>query len=339
MTKLHDDVLQNNQALMKKLQAIASNCAQEARRLYDNVDQRAHAAGQAHKAFLQSVEVLVTQSKNAEAQIVSESQAGREMAGSLAQAGYHRVQQLMAGLDGLASDIEAMGDGLWYELHESERAISMSNMQEASADAGRDGQLSHIMAQFARLDILLSQIVGSIGDAQRTVAASVEFQQTTEKMQRADAALDLNQQAAVAQAQGWLETSVALLEMAVQQSPDDVTLRLNLAEAYLATRRTSRAAEQLAAATRLSPDSPRVAHIAGCISLRRGESESAVELLSRSVTLAPDEPDYRLSLAEAYYMTNRSQKAIEQWRRILESDPDHPLARHYLTQIADFTAH
>lgn len=178
-------------------------------------------------------------------------------------------------------------------------------------------------AQFSRLDALLSQVVRSIGEAQQTIAACVELRQTADKLQRTDAALDLNQQAVLARAQGRPETAAALLEAAVQQSTDDVTLRMNLAGAYLATGRTSGAAEQLAVATRLSPDSHRVAHVAGCLALQCGESERAVELLSRCVASAPDELDYRLSLAEAYYMTDRSQEAIDQWRYVLEREPEH----------------
>jgi tetratricopeptide (TPR) repeat protein len=129
------------------------------------------------------------------------------------------------------------------------------------------------------------------------------------------------------EARGEAALAVEQLEAARAQSPDDIGLIVELAQAQTGLRRFDAAERELKRALKLNPESSDVYLALGVISLRRGLYNQAEQELKRAVDLNPENGTAYYYRGEALNQLSRADEALDVLGRAAQLQPDH--ARSY----------
>ena len=123
------------------------------------------------------------------------------------------------------------------------------------------------------------------------------------------------------------------LNKALALRPQDVPLRLNLAEFYLDTGRAHEALAQAQEAVRLAPQNP-AAHVAlGRVYFGGGEEDKAVTEFESAAKLAPGDGGAYLALGQLWFFQRKYPRAEQMFRRAIQVSPDLAPAYAALAQI------
>lgn len=129
---------------------------------------------------------------------------------------------------------------------------------------------------------------------------------------------------------GRRDAAIADFRRAVEAAPEDAELRLRFAEALEYLGETEAAAEQWAAAARLTGDDAERARLLaedGRRLVTQGRYDEAIAQLTESLRLAPEAAPVRSELASVLGHVGRFDEAIAEFRKIIEAEPRHATAR------------
>ena len=120
---------------------------------------------------------------------------------------------------------------------------------------------------------------------------------------------------------------------AVKLVPENIDVRLNLANAYLLANDSSKVIEQCQQAIAIDHNSAAAYYLMGCACLRLNQAEKAVQSFQQSKQIDPAVTalDFQLGLAEA--ALGHVQDAIAQFETVIRFDPEHPSAHYQLSQL------
>ena len=112
-------------------------------------------------------------------------------------------------------------------------------------------------------------------------------------------------------------------QMDVQQVPDGVEERRNLAVVYAQKGHYEEALDHLQVALTLDPGvAPQIYHDMGLIYARQGADEKALQVLKKAVKLAPDSTRFHLRLAQIYAKLEQNSLAEQAFKQVLVLAPD-----------------
>lgn len=130
----------------------------------------------------------------------------------------------------------------------------------------------------------------------------------------------------------WIDAA-AYIELAMEESPDDLRLRFEHARAlHLAGKldEALRSAQHLVAA---APRDPNAHHRLAAIRMSRLELPEAEQEFKRALELAPDHPQTLNDLAVLLTMRGREDEAAETLERLVRIQPQNSLARRNLARL------
>jgi Tetratricopeptide repeat len=111
---------------------------------------------------------------------------------------------------------------------------------------------------------------------------------------------------------------------------EEFARQLALAGEYEAAGRLDEAEVLLNRLLAENSDRPRVLHLLGIVSFRKGRMTEAVELVERAIALTPNAALFHRNLCEMYRKMRRDDAALLAGLRAIELDPKDPHARHNL---------
>jgi len=112
------------------------------------------------------------------------------------------------------------------------------------------------------------------------------------------------------------------LRATVAAHPQDVEMKLDLAQALLFRDRLLEAFNVVQEVTKVAPDNPRAITYEGVVRLAMGQQERSMELLDRAVQLDPMLTEAWVRRGLAAFDMGRYQVAVDSWERALEQRPD-----------------
>jgi len=131
-------------------------------------------------------------------------------------------------------------------------------------------------------------------------------------------------------ASGDAEGAIDLLADAVEQTPDDPTLRLEYGLALEAAGDLDAAAYQLLQADRRSPDTAAILRASGVVFYKKGLYDKAAQFLGRAAKVAPDDARAFYSLGIVHDARRDPGAAIAAYRTAIRIDPKFLDARRTL---------
>lgn len=126
---------------------------------------------------------------------------------------------------------------------------------------------------------------------------------------------------------GRWEEAIEAFRAAVEESPDSVPPRIDLAAALGAAGRPDEAIELLQGVVDDAPENATAAFNLGALLRASGRPEGAAEALSRVVELEPEDVTARVELGRALREAGRPLEALDAFRRGLAVRPEHAEAR------------
>jgi len=133
---------------------------------------------------------------------------------------------------------------------------------------------------------------------------------------------DFNKSAALAHARHrrW-DKAIPLLEKSLALAPDDLEVRVRLAEAYSAADQPEPARQQLEKILEMDPRSAVAVRALGVIHARRQDYDRAIECLEKAVRIDPDHAPTHYRLGMAYDNRKRYDQAVEAFKQAIRLDP------------------
>lgn len=131
---------------------------------------------------------------------------------------------------------------------------------------------------------------------------------------------------------GLAEADFARLQKAVQQAPNDLELRLDLARAHLVREQLLQAFEHSQYVLERDPGNPRALSYQAIVRLAMGEAEVALEMLNQALARDPDSLEARVHLALVHATMGDSAAAIAS---VEEAMRRHPEERERLTGLIE----
>src|SRR6266480_1172455 len=122
-------------------------------------------------------------------------------------------------------------------------------------------------------------------------------------------------------AKSWNGDAIRELQRALELQPDDVSIRVDLGQAYLDIDAYGHALAQGEAIHERAPGNAFGAYLVGAGTLGQGQAEAALEPLSRALRLDAAPPEFHKTLADAFAMLNRLDEAEGAYRRALDLTP------------------
>lgn len=122
--------------------------------------------------------------------------------------------------------------------------------------------------------------------------------------------------------QGKLNDALTLLEKAVSNAPDDVHLRLLLAQTSAALGKTGPAELNLRAANQLDPRNVEAAQGLAAMALSRGDLEQLGQLAEKMIAIHPDSPDGYVWRGMAELRQQQDDTAEKDFQTALKKDPN-----------------
>jgi tetratricopeptide (TPR) repeat protein len=114
---------------------------------------------------------------------------------------------------------------------------------------------------------------------------------------------------------------------AIELSPDDATMRLNLALILNRMGDARAALAELEVAVRVDPRFARAHYMMGALLERGGRDQPAIDRYTAAVTHDPNLSEAHLKLADALRRTDRLDASLSAYHRVLELDPNSEEAR------------
>ncbi len=130
----------------------------------------------------------------------------------------------------------------------------------------------------------------------------------------------------VALAQGRVDEATKFLEHAIEIAPDDMTSYQQLADLYVRTGRTTQTIEIYEKALERKPDQPRIHHFLGVLYEYGGKPEVAVTHYEEAIKLSPDLAESKNNLAYLYAESgknlDRALDLAQDAKALLPDDPN-----------------
>src|SRR5437762_2066291 len=124
-------------------------------------------------------------------------------------------------------------------------------------------------------------------------------------------------------AKSWNADAIRELQRALELQPDDVSIRVDLGQAYLDIEAYSHALAEGKAIHERAPGNAFGAYLIGAGTLGQGQAEAALEPLSRALRLDPARPEFHKTFADALAMLNRLDEAEGAYRKALDLNPNY----------------
>jgi len=122
-------------------------------------------------------------------------------------------------------------------------------------------------------------------------------------------------------AKSWNADAIRELQRALELQPDDVSIRVDLGQAYLDIEAWGDALAEGKAIRQRAPGNAFGAYLVGAGTLGQGQAEAALEPLSRALRLDAAPPEFHKTLADALAVLNRLDEAEGAYRRALDQNP------------------
>jgi len=145
----------------------------------------------------------------------------------------------------------------------------------------------------------------------------------------------LRVKAEVNQARGELAETRHLLEVAVEEYPDDIAARESLCRFLFEWGDPAEAESALGELTRRAPGDAAAHHNLGQIQLNRGKHEEAVASFRTSLGLRPHAAQTLLQLGYALRAMGRHEEAEDAWKQARGLAPDDPLVRSVVEEQSE----
>jgi cytochrome c-type biogenesis protein CcmH/NrfG len=118
-----------------------------------------------------------------------------------------------------------------------------------------------------------------------------------------------------------VQQTIARLEGAVADDPDDVQSLLKLGDAHLSAQHNSRAASIYADVLTLDPDNAAARVKLAMVWHADGQTKRAEKAITKVLAARPGDQEAHYSLAIIYFSTDRSRQARDQWLKAARIDP------------------
>jgi Flp pilus assembly protein TadD len=115
--------------------------------------------------------------------------------------------------------------------------------------------------------------------------------------------------------------AIPLLEQSLVLAPDDLEIRMRLAEGYAANNQHEKACQQLEKILELDPGSAAAVRALGAIHVRRQDYDRAIEYLEKAATLDPDHAQTYYRLGMAYDNKKQYDQAVQAFKSAIRLDP------------------
>jgi cytochrome c-type biogenesis protein CcmH len=135
-----------------------------------------------------------------------------------------------------------------------------------------------------------------------------------------------------AQAAAPADQAVRQLENAVQKSPDDLDLRVQLAQAYLERENLRGVFEQTQFVLSKSPDNSRALTYQSLVRMSMGQTQDAVQMLERATKVDPDLLDAWVALAWVRTQENRFADAENAMQEAMRRHPEEKMRLEQVLQ-------
>jgi len=146
---------------------------------------------------------------------------------------------------------------------------------------------------------------------------------------RTTRATDLLSLARFSRSRGWREATLTNYAAAIDANPGDARLQLEAGECLLGLQLYPAAADRLAEAVRLTPDSAKAHQLYGSALGQEGKAEEAEREFRETLRLAPNLLEARLNLGIAVMSQGRSSEALALFDEVLQVSPTNGLAIKY----------
>jgi tetratricopeptide (TPR) repeat protein len=124
-------------------------------------------------------------------------------------------------------------------------------------------------------------------------------------------------------AKSWNADAIRELQRALELQPDDVSIRVDLGQAYLDIDAYSHALAEGKAIHERAPGNAFGAYLFGAGTLGQGQAEAALEPLSRALRLDATQPEFHKTFADALAALNRLDEAEGAYRKALDLNPNY----------------
>ena len=129
------------------------------------------------------------------------------------------------------------------------------------------------------------------------------------------------------------ESACAILDLLIQQHPENASLHMYMGKTRLAMRQYGRAVKSLQTAESMQFSDPHLYHYLGLALKEEGLLEEAIRAFDKALWGHPDPVPLRLRIAGLHYEQKRYDKAITSLDEILSENPDHLRALFELSLI------
>lgn len=155
---------------------------------------------------------------------------------------------------------------------------------------------------------------------------------------------DLLRRGTAALQQGQAPQAVELLEQAQKINSDQPDLMLNLAGAYILTKKFGQAIALLEPLSEREPGNPMVwtnlgaAYLGNPVLARDEDHQRAVAAFERAIALNPATPHVAYNLGLIYLDRQENDKALDWFRKAVQANPNDRDARNYVKKLTEATA-
>jgi tetratricopeptide (TPR) repeat protein len=152
---------------------------------------------------------------------------------------------------------------------------------------------------------------------------------------------DLLHQGTVALHQGDIAEATRFLEQAHELDPDNPDAALNLAGAYILSKKFAQAAAVLEPLSRRDPHNPMVwtnlgaAYLGNPILAKDDDQLRAITAFERAIELDPAVPNVAYNLGLVHLDRKENERALHWFRRAVQANPNDRDARRFVEQLAE----
>jgi tetratricopeptide (TPR) repeat protein len=253
----------------------------------------------------------------------------------LNQAQIQSTRSIVREFENPQNDIDSWGDILTQGIITIQENQGSLNQIDLNSEHELFDHLDNLKNRFISIKQILDDIHISTQETNQALASFVDTTAIQKNKREGITIREINRKAIRSYNARQIQKTRSLLEEAVANTPNEPTLRANLALLLLEMGDVD-GAENAIHTSEMSTQNPEMVYISSLIEIKRGAYPKAIELLQtclESITSLADEMVFRLSLAEAWYGDGHPQQALKNWQRVLEIDPAQPTARSWVEAI------